>query len=53
MISLSDKNENIDIIEANEDASSKNEVFSQQSDISSLNESFVGTDGGRILIMMS
>ncbi|KAK4871539.1 hypothetical protein RN001_015663 [Aquatica leii] len=44
--SLSEKSEGMDLVEASDDNSIRNEVFSQQSDVSSANESDFGTDGG-------
>ncbi|KAK5639276.1 hypothetical protein RI129_011768 [Pyrocoelia pectoralis] len=44
--SLSGKSEPLRIAEVSEDNSIRNEAFSQQSDTSSVNESYYGTDGG-------
>ncbi|KAF5284426.1 hypothetical protein FQR65_LT13560 [Abscondita terminalis] len=42
----SEKSEPVDSVDGNDDNFSRNEVFSQQSDVSSVNESYFGTDGG-------
>ncbi|KAF5294731.1 hypothetical protein FQA39_LY00215 [Lamprigera yunnana] len=44
--SLSEKSDPVDLVEASEDNSNRNEVLSQHSDVSSTNESYFGSDGG-------